>query len=1250
MDDFVQSRRRPTASTRCLGATYQTSDFLITRLNSDGSLDNGAAGDADQSNYFGSINTKGYLQTDFSTGQTGDSGGAIASTDLNFTLALENNPSDFNSLKLVAAGSANVNNNGNSDFAIARYDLNGIPDTNTNTGFGPLQYNSATAPRTGKVTIDFAGGNDIAYASGIDAAGNILLAGVATAGTAAGTGSDFALARLDRTGTLDPTFGNAGKLTTDFGAGGTGAAVSTDVARSMTLMPDGRIVLAGYAQVGSNVQIALARYQPSNKVTVLKVTAPVVTAVPIQGTAGAEFDGVVARFTGSVVGSALNDYSVNITWADGLVDSTNSNNNTASSRPVHVVDNGDNTFTVFGSHWFDSIGNTSATVSVSYSASGTPPGSAPIPIHVSPKVTATGSRTAGGGYHINVGFSTGPTTSTAFPDYWSIDWGDGTVTRSDVDPYGFIGHNYPNGIATYQVVATATYQGNSTSAQPITVSTTSYVEDFENTNPTPLWHGSSVITDDANPAHHFLGLFSNGGRASLDLPTGSPHVGGTLSFEVIFVGKRWDGIPFDLPGLSVTNIEKAISDVAVTIDGVSITPRAEVAYHLPDSGYFFSNDLLPQPYSLSPRASLDIAFTCDFADTGSAVSVGVAISGLLDGENAAFDNAVMQLTPPPEVSVITMGTANEANANGASFYFARSGDLGNPLTVSYKIDSNLPNAAKSGVNYVALPVTVTIPAGESGIQVPLTTIDDKVPGWTKEVKVDLLDGGATYSIQPNATTATVSIVDSDLSIKLGDDSANQVLQGSPDGRQNLVEVDLGAPTTINKNAAIALAISGNVNVWSSASPAATDSPILSSAKRTILWRQGVDVVPQKLWVGAVGGSSSVGDIVLALADNESSADRVPSAPTANAAATKQASAVAITLTPKNDPNAFGGTDWTNQLQSWLVGQFVDIQASLSGPPELKVGATYSWTVPGGYGATGSPLRDYQIGPDWAHSIALKPDDGGSVSGDILNVNTGTSLPRVAFFWPSGAGAQLVSVTISNVGTTSKTLSAKTTFNLGSPNSSFKVFSLGNAGLSSKNNMVGLFNAPGDPLANPDTVGIISRGKVSQPETPSLAALSGQWSVFQLVNPAYMVRSLDGTAHYAAIPSMWGIDSSAIYGMNVGQPSLWPTSQSYYDTTDAPAYKTLDAFKAISEATSAAQFLTYQMYLPPDPNGRSRWVPLNRIDWQFHARCFIAHPNGANTPGVPSADVNNGQTATEVAGPMTVPTWDFLWTGANINPV
>ena len=132
--------------------------------------------------------------------------------------------------------------------------------------------------------------------------------------------------------------------------------------------------------------------------------------------------------------------------------------------------------------------------------------------------------------------------------------------------------------------------------------------------------------------------------------------------------------------------------------------------------------------------------------------------------------------------------------------------------------------------------------------------------------------------------------------------------------------------------------------------------------------------------------------------------------------------------------------------------------------------------------------------------------------------------------------------------------------------------------------------------------------------------------------------------------MWGIDSSAIYGMNVGQPSLWPTSQSYYDTTDAPAYKTLDAFKAISEATSAAQFLTYQMYLPPDPNGRSRWVPLNRIDWQFHARCFIAHPNGANTPGVPSADVNNGQTATEVAGPMTVPTWDFLWTGANINPV
>ena len=107
MDHFVQSRRRPTASTRCLDATYQTSDFLITRLNSDGSLDNGAAGDADQSDYFGSINTKGYLQTDFSTGPVGGSGGAIASTDLNFTLALENNPSDFNSF----VGSASADGN-----------------------------------------------------------------------------------------------------------------------------------------------------------------------------------------------------------------------------------------------------------------------------------------------------------------------------------------------------------------------------------------------------------------------------------------------------------------------------------------------------------------------------------------------------------------------------------------------------------------------------------------------------------------------------------------------------------------------------------------------------------------------------------------------------------------------------------------------------------------------------------------------------------------------------------------------------------------------------------------------------------------------------------------------------------------------------------------------------------------------------------------------------------------------------------
>ncbi len=96
----------------------------------------------------------------------------------------------------------------------------------------------------GKVTTDFAAGDDFASGAAIQNDGKIVAAGYATA-----AGFDFigfALARYNPDGSLDASFGSGGRVTTDFGT-------AADVA----IQEDGRIVAAGRNYLGD---FALARY------------------------------------------------------------------------------------------------------------------------------------------------------------------------------------------------------------------------------------------------------------------------------------------------------------------------------------------------------------------------------------------------------------------------------------------------------------------------------------------------------------------------------------------------------------------------------------------------------------------------------------------------------------------------------------------------------------------------------------------------------------------------------------------------------------------------------------------------------------------------------------------------------------------------------------------------------------------------------------------------------------------------------
>jgi uncharacterized delta-60 repeat protein/uncharacterized repeat protein (TIGR01451 family) len=102
----------------------------------------------------------------------------------------------------------------------------------------------------GFVAMDFAGGNDAANAIAATLNGRIVAAGSATV---PGKGTDFALACYDKNGSLDPAFGNGGRVTTDFFG-------ANDGARGVVVQEDGKLVLAGFATNGSERQFALARF------------------------------------------------------------------------------------------------------------------------------------------------------------------------------------------------------------------------------------------------------------------------------------------------------------------------------------------------------------------------------------------------------------------------------------------------------------------------------------------------------------------------------------------------------------------------------------------------------------------------------------------------------------------------------------------------------------------------------------------------------------------------------------------------------------------------------------------------------------------------------------------------------------------------------------------------------------------------------------------------------------------------------
>jgi len=183
------------------GYTFNGSnnDFAVARFNPDGRPDN-------------TFDTDGILTTDIQN----------ASDDYAGSVAIQNDD------KIIVAGYSFINSN--AAFVLIRYNTDGSLDN--------------TFDIDGKLVGDYNQGNTSVNAIVVQSDGKVVTAGT----TWNGSNYDFAIVRYNANGSLDITFSDDGKQITEFG--------SNEEGISLVVQADGKIIVGG----NSNTTFAIARY------------------------------------------------------------------------------------------------------------------------------------------------------------------------------------------------------------------------------------------------------------------------------------------------------------------------------------------------------------------------------------------------------------------------------------------------------------------------------------------------------------------------------------------------------------------------------------------------------------------------------------------------------------------------------------------------------------------------------------------------------------------------------------------------------------------------------------------------------------------------------------------------------------------------------------------------------------------------------------------------------------------------------
>lgn len=255
------------AGTTCYDINYNYYEFALARYNIDGSLDTTFH---DNGIVVSSIDINGN-NVDFANSLKIDNkgkiiiaGGSFSGANFDFAIERFNNDGSYDKSfndwgkdteqinimddyatslalqkdgKIVVAGNSIIyfGNKEYSDFALIRYNIDATLDRN----FGD----------NGKVITKFENGYAKANSVLIQNDGKIIVSGFCNNGN----DKDFAIVRYKNNGSLDPDFGNEGKVKTDI-------CNKDNSITSSALQKDGKIVVAGYCNNEKNYDFVIARY------------------------------------------------------------------------------------------------------------------------------------------------------------------------------------------------------------------------------------------------------------------------------------------------------------------------------------------------------------------------------------------------------------------------------------------------------------------------------------------------------------------------------------------------------------------------------------------------------------------------------------------------------------------------------------------------------------------------------------------------------------------------------------------------------------------------------------------------------------------------------------------------------------------------------------------------------------------------------------------------------------------------------